>query len=401
MWYRQFITQQGNNKLMLKFSILQFSLWCTWCSFFSFAAMYFVHNGYSYSFAGVALSVAICCGIAGQIFWGFLCDKIQSVKKVYIIVIILLRISILTLYRTISPLHILISIGFIGFCQTPLPAVLDSWILNKNVKTPLNYGFIRMWASIGFSIFGWIIGLSIEKSGYWVMFAFAALFVTCTAAVSLLTADASGAGQIPKLKNIGHSYIQLMKNKTYVLFLIACFLIGLGNQASDNLRALIVSDVGGNSGDLGMVIFLAAITELPFFFFSSKIFSRFSSRQLFVFSCIAFTLHFILVALARSIAAVAIGMMFQGVGFSVLLPNMRNFAHDNVPEELRTSGQTLTDALFTGLAGVIASAAGARVIEYTSVAVLYGVCTVFLFVAMGILLCVTGVTRDGSLTLRQ
>lgn len=389
MCYRQYIVKYGDKKLTLKFSILQLSLWSTWCSFLSFAAMYFVKSGYSYTFAGVALSVAISCGIAGQIFWGFLCDKIQSIKKVYIMANIILLISIFTLFRIMSPLHILIAIGCVGFCQTPLPAVLDSWILNKNVENQLNYGFIRMWAAIGFSFFGWIIGLGIEKSGYWVMFAFAAVFVVCTVVVSLLTADAAETGAILKHRNNSHSYVQLFKNKKYLLFLIACFLIGLGNQVSDNLRPLIVSDVGGNSGDLGMVLFLAAVTELPFFFYSSKIFSRFNARQLFIFSGCAYGIHFLLVAVARSIAAVAIGMMFQGVAFSVLLPNMRIFAYDNVPEELRTSGQTLTDALFAGLAGVIASAFGAVIIEYTSVMTLYSICIVFAAVAVGILLSIS------------
>ena len=68
---------------------------------------------------------------------------------------------------------------------------------------------------------------------------------------------------------------------------------------------------------------------------------------------------------------------------------MRIFAYDNVPEELRTSGQTLTDALFAGLAGVIASAFGAVIIEYTSVMTLYSICIVFAAVSVGILLSIS------------
>lgn len=383
------MAQHGNEKLTLKFSILQFTLWTTWCSFFSFAAMYFVDSGYGYSFVGVALSVAIGCGIAGQVFWGFLCDKIQSIKKVYILVNILLLLAILTLYRPVSPIHILISIGFFGFCQTPLPAILDSWILKKHVANSLDYGFIRMWAALGFSLFGWIVGINIEKAGYWVMFVYAGFFITCTTVVSLLTADAEGSDQGIKLKDMGPGYMKLLKNKKYLLFLAACLMIGLGNQASGNLRAMVVTEVGGNSDSLGMIIFLAAITELPFFFFSSKIFSRFTAKQCFVFSCCAYMIHFIIVALAKSIAAVAFGMMFHGIGFSVLLPNLRAFAYNNVPEELRTSGLTLTDALFAGLAGVISSAFGAIIIENTSVAVLYSIFVAFVIFALVIFLKVT------------
>lgn len=389
LWYQRFIKQHGDQKLTLKFSILQFTLWSTWCSFFSFAGMYFVHNGYSFSLVGVSISVAISCGIAGQVFWGFLSDKMQSIKKIFILANILLILAILTFSRPISTFHVLISIGFLGFCQMPQPAILDSWILKKNVTIPLNYGFIRMWAAIGFSCFGWIIGLSIEGAGYWVMFMFAAVFVSGTVTVSLLCADAAGSRQGINLHNMWQCYVRLIKNKTYLLFLIACFLIGLGNQATDTLLPLVVTDVGGNSGDQGMIMFLAAITELPFFFYSAKIFSRFRPRQCFIFTCCAFGIQYLMIALAQSIAMVAIGMMFQGVGFSVLLPNLRTFAYQNAPEQLRTSAQTLTDATYAGLAGVVASACGAVIIEQASVTVLFSICIGFVLIAMSLFLKVT------------
>ncbi len=388
MRYGQFIKEHGNRKLTLKFSIMQLTFWSTWCSFFSFAGMYFIHSGYSYSFVGAAISVAICCGIAGQVFWGFLCDKLQSIKKVFILANILLLAAVLALAEPSSPYRVLIFIGFLGFCQTPQPAILDSWILKKNVNIPLNYGFIRMWASIGFSCFGWIIGISIEGAGYWVMFVFAAAFVAVTLAVSLLVSD-SGGNEGVKLRDLRLSYSKLIKNRKYLLFLAACFLIGLGNQATDNLLPLVVSEVGGSSGDLGMMIFLSAITELPFFFYSGRIFSRFSPRQCFWFSCCAYILEYVMIALAHSTQMVAVGVLFQGIGFSVLLPNLRTFAYQNSPEQMRTSAQTLTDAVFAGLAGMAASAFGAVIIERAGVSVMFGLCAGAAVLAMGLFLKLT------------
>lgn len=382
-------TQHGNKKLTLKFSILQFSLWTTWCAFFSFAGMYFLDKGYDYSFVGAALSLAIVSGIAGQAFWGFLCDKMQSIKKIYILANILMFFSILTLVKPVSSLHIMISMAFLGFCQIPQPAVLDTWILKKNEGFPLNYGFIRMWAAIGFSFFGMVVGLCIDRAGYWVMFVFAAFFVICSVAVSLLTADVTAKREALKLGEMGKSYGRLLKNRKFLLFLVACFLLGLGNQASDNLRPLIMSEVGGNSGALGIIIFLSAITELPFFFYANKLSTYFNSRQCFIFSCCAYIIHFLLIAVADSIAVVAIGMMFQGIAFSLLLPQIRNFVDKNVTDELRTSGQTLTDALYAGLAGVIASASGAVMIQYTGVTVLYSICVGFAVSALWIFYMVT------------
>lgn len=335
------------------------------------------------------MSVAICCGIAGQVFWGFLCDKLQSIKKVFILANILLLAAILALADPRSPYSVLIFIGFLGFCQTPQPAVLDSWILKKNVNTPLNYGFIRMWASIGFSCFGWIIGISIEGAGYGVMFVFAAAFVAVTLAVSLLVSDCGGGGEGIRLGDLRLSYGRLIKNRRYLLFLAACFLIGFGNQATDNLLSLVVSEVGGGSGDLGMIIFLSAITELPFFFYSARIFSRFSPRQCFWFSCCAYVLEYTIIALAHSTTMVAVGVLFQGIGFSVLLPNLRTFAHDNSPEQMRTSAQTLTDAVFAGLAGMASSAFGAVIIERAGVGVMFGLCAGAAILAMALFLKVT------------
>jgi PPP family 3-phenylpropionic acid transporter len=388
MTIKELIIRQVDSHLTLKFSILQLTFWSTWCSFFSFAGMYFTSKGLSYTFVGLAMSVAVMSGVFGQIFWGYISDKTRSMQKVFMLANIIIWVLVMIFSIRIIPAFTILLMALLGFCQIPQVAVLDSWIMRKSSVQHLNYGFIRMWASLGFSFFAWVIGILIDETGFIIMFVFTTILVICTLVVSLLTADPPIRQEKKQKISLKKSYVKLFLNKKYSVFLVGCFLAGFGTQAADNLLPLIVSNVGGTASDLGMVIFLSAITEVPIFMLSIKIFQHFSNKKCFVLSFSIYILQYIILMIAKSPLAVAIGMSLQGIGFAIFLPNIRKFANNNSPHELRTSAQTMTDAVNTGLAGTIASFFGALVIENFSVAVMFGICIVLTSTAMIIMLII-------------
>lgn len=393
---KEVIIRKGNDHLTLKFSVLQLTFWSTWCSFFSFAGMYFTARGFSYTFIGLAMSAAVMSGVAGQIFWGYLCDKTHSIKKVFVLANVIIWALVMIFSIRTSQIFTILLMAFLGFCQIPQAAILDSWIIRKSSMERLNYGFIRMWASLGFSFFAWVIGAMIDETGFMIMFIFNTFFVICSLVAALLTSDPPVRQEKKREINLKKSYIKLLANKRYSLFLVACFLAGFGTQAADNLLPLIVKNLGGTASDLGMVIFLSAITEVPIFMLSIKIFQRFSNKTCFLFSFSVYILQYIILMLAKSPLAVAIGMSLQGIGFAIFLPNIRKFANSNSPVELRTSAQTMTDAVNTGLAGTIASFLGALVIENFSVAAMFGVCIAFTSTAMIIMLIICKRPKEKS-----
>ncbi len=355
-----------------KFSLLQFAFWCAYCSFLSFAGMYFLHMEYSYTFVGQLIALSILAGIAGQIFWGFCCDKLKSRKKVYIIANSIALIAILFLLFENPVLSTVIMI-IVGFTQIPQSSVLDSWILNISDSIASKYGFTRMWATVGFCAFGFIIGNAIESVGYWIIFCFVTAFTVLNISVAAITPDTaySKTTQTISLNQLFRSYGLLIRNKRFLIFLTACLFIGLGHQSANSLLSIIVTDVGGSAKDLSIAIFVSAVAEIPLFFFSSKLMERFSLKTCLITANLFFIIQFILLMTANSVASVTIAMMFQGIAFAILLPALRVFVQKTAVPELTTSALTLTDAINTGLAGAVASIIGSAVIEVYGISILF------------------------------
>lgn len=372
-----------SHRLTICFSIMQFSYWAMWCSFYSFAGMYLSHYGMSYAVVGITMSAAVLSGIAGQFFWGYLCDRFHTVKKVFLLANAVIWITILLLCANKSAPVLMALMAALGFSLYPQPAILDSWILKKANSHPLNYGFLRMWAALGYAVFVLVIGAAIEAYGFSVIPFFSTFFFAVTAAAALLTPDPNAAeSAVSKPAALRGSYKRLLTDRKYVSFLCVCFLIGFGLQTSDNLMPIIVETAGGSPGNLGFVIFASAITEIPFFFLSDKIQRRFSHKTCFNFALCLFVLKFIIITAAFSPAMLAFGMTFQGVGFAIFLPCIRFFAHQNAPRELSTSAQTITDGVTTGLSGAVATLIGGTVIQYLGSRVLLALCLVLALLAL-------------------
>ncbi|HBR02166.1 MAG TPA: hypothetical protein DD738_06120 [Ruminiclostridium sp.] len=360
----------------LKFSFIQLTFWCSWCAFTSFAALFFKSIGLSKPEIGFALSLSTLGGILGQFIWGFLCDKLHTIKKNFMVANLIILASILSFLVIRSTLWVWVMMFVLGFAQIPQPSILDTWILKKLPGKEEEYGHIRLWASLGFAVSALIFGLLIRQFGFTVMFIAASFFISITLLVSFRLEDASE--DLRSGKNLKKSFKTLFTNRRYIFFIAVCFIIGLAFRTVHLLLPLILDNVKGTSWDLGLAYFFGVITEIPMFLASKKLSKKYRSNILFLLSVLLFILHFVLLILAKSPFMVITAMFAQGLAFGNYLPAIRLFVNENAPDDLRTSAQTFADAICSSLTGVIGSAAGGIIIER------HGVNTV-LFIGTGLL----------------
>jgi PPP family 3-phenylpropionic acid transporter len=105
-------------------------------------------------------------------------------------------------------------------------------------------------------------------------------------------------------------------------------------------------------------------------------------------------IQFVLLIIAKNPFMVFIAMFAQGLAFGNYLPSIRLFCYENAPVNLRTSAQTLADAICSSLSGVIGSAAGGIIIEN------YGVKAVLL-IGIGLLVLSFGILLINILSRRR
>lgn len=386
------MSKRNSNKI--KFSFIQLTFWCSWCAFTSFAALYFKKNGLSQGEIGLAISLSTLAGILGQFVWGLLCDKLHTIKKNFIAANILIWIAILSFLFLKNTLWVFIFMMILGFAQVPQPSIIDTWILKRLPGKEEEYGHIRLWASAGFAVFALGFGWAINYFGFNIMFIAASFFILMTLIGTLLLPD------IPKdecgLSSLRKSFKELISNKRYLFFIFICFIIGLAFRTIRLLLPLIIDNVKGDSGDLGLAYFFGVITEIPMFIASKKLTKRFKANVLVLFSVLLYTVEFIILILAASPFMVMVAMFAQGLAFGTYLPSVRLFVFENSPEELRTSAQTLADAIYSSLTAVIGTAVGGLIIETSGVKAVLKIGTGLLLLALVILVLDIFLKRKSS-----
>jgi predicted MFS family arabinose efflux permease len=125
---------------------------------------------------------------------------------------------------------------------------------------------------------------------------------------------------------------------------------------------------------------------------SKRLSKRFKPQSLVLLSVLCYGVQFALLFLANSLFLVFLAMAFQGLAFGNLLPSVRLFVYRETPESLRTTAQTITDAIYSSLAGVIGSAVGGIIIQKSGLPTLIMVCLGLITIAF-LALCLKIISR--------
>jgi len=379
-------------RLKIRFSLLQFTFWCSWCAFTSFVALYLKTEGLSQSQIGFALSVNTLSGIMGQLVWGFLCDRFGTIRRIFLAANVMIAIVILSFLLFKGTTATLLLMGLLGFAQIPQPSILDTWILKKLPNREKEYGSIRLWASIGFALFALGFGTIINLLGFAVLFIAPTVFIMASLILAWTLEDIDrrdgGAGSM-RLKS---AFKELAANKGFLYFIAVCFTIGLAARTTHLLLPLIIEAVEGTSFHLGLALFITGVAEIPMLLLSKRLSKRFKPQSLVLLSVLCYGVQFALLFHANSLFLVFVAMAFQGLAFGNLLPSVRLFVYKETPESLRTTAQTITDAIYSSLAGVIGSAVGGIIIQKSGLPTLIMVCLGLITIAF-LALCLKIISR--------
>ena len=150
----------------------------------------------------------------------------------------------------------------------------------------------------------------------------------------------------------------------------------------------IITNVGGTSADLGRLLAIAAITEIPVMFLFSRIVKHVKSSALLVVSSVFFILKAFGYFAAGNIALMTIAAVMQMGSFAIYIPASVYYVNEVMEERDKFKGQALMTGSNT-LGGVIGSLLGGLLIDQAGVSVMNlaglviagsGAVLVFLFV---------------------
>src|SRR5699024_7202907 len=139
-----------------QYSGVEFTFWfATACT--SFLTSYLQSQGMSTTQVGIISAANSAVGVLAGPFWGMLRDKIRSVRTCLIVCTIAGEISWVCIPlvgtwviggMSFAMLYIPVSCFF----RNPISMLKDSWVVGSANTYHLNYGAIRLWGSISYSV---------------------------------------------------------------------------------------------------------------------------------------------------------------------------------------------------------------------------------------------------------
>ena len=334
------------------FCLLESAFWGYHACFLGYASAYIISRGASSTVMSLLLSGFLLSAFVGSMVFGRICDQKQTNKRVLIPCMVVCYLLMLAIYFFAEHVPVLaLCYPLMGLFFQSQGANVDAWVLSSCNHDQRIFGKIRSTPSLFYALISVSMGALISRFGYFMMLLGASVFMALTIISAALLRDAHAVA-MPRKRMEAADIGRLFASGYYRRLMALLMLVGLAIAPINNLKIVVLENVGGNVSHIGVDCFVSAITQVPFIAMAGAI-TAITLRKRFVAMAVLPMTMILLVRFAVSPAMVFAGSFFYNVGFGVLLVTMREVTETYVDKDLRNLGHNLSDAVFNSFSGVI------------------------------------------------
>jgi PPP family 3-phenylpropionic acid transporter len=383
----------------LRFALLQGAYFFMYCAINAFIANNLLAYGVGHGVVGAAIATGAVASALIQPPLGRLADRHAAVSPRRVLCALFtagvaLSLALLPVSDPMVATGIYVVLFVVG--QTAQPFVN---VLGLSLGTGVNFGLARSCGSLSYAIAAAIIGVLVAQLGLtafdWTL---ALFFLLCDACLLLFPADcaraagttqgavgqdAEGAEIVAQADDAARASRRdtcardrsdagevdaparkggfARRYPLYLAALVAAFLILCGHNGIGIYLIDFVTDLGGDSRDLGFATAIAACMEIPFMANYQRIRQNVSCTSVLVFSGACFFLKSLATLLATSIPMLYAAQAMQALAYALFLPALVELAEKAVdPRDAVTAQALVTTAITISFAA--ASLAGAAIV---------------------------------------
>ncbi len=337
-----------------RFKYIYFVFYFTIAIFAGFTVPYLTNLDFSNTKIGFMMSLLYFFGILGQSLAGYICDLKGTIKRIFFTCMILLSISVFLFFKMSTEWGLIIFISTIGFFQSSVFALLDSWVLESHEVVKKTFGPIRAFGSIGWGISTLLVGRLIDTFGWNIIGKLYIAFTSILLLISYKAKDAKHEVHGKEAHPINFDSLKILgKNRDYVSLVVIFFLLYFSFHALGMFSVILIDDFGGTKTDIGLFWLLAAFCEVPILLNAKKIMQRIKPSLLLIASSFFFFIRVVLTAFAGSVISIILLSILQMFSFSILIFISKYLIDEVSPKNLKTSSQTIAAALSAGLSAII------------------------------------------------
>ncbi len=242
----------------------------------------------------------------------------------------------------------------------------------------VDFGAARVIGSLSYAAASYILGIAVERFGTKsiLMAGMLVVLIMLMTVLSMPVLSSSAALQSKQiqLKQSDVGLLEFANRYKYFMLTLAgiTFLFTFHNMNNAYLIK-VIENVGGTSADMGRMLSIAAVTELPVMFLFSRISKHFKSSTLLIVSGIFFAMRAAGFMLAGNMMIMYLAATLQIGSFALYIPSSVYYVNETMLDQDKFKGQAVMTATNT-LGGVFGSLLGGFLIDHAGVGAMNTVC---------------------------
>ena len=355
-------------------------------SFMPFIVLFYQQLGFNGAQIGLLTGVPPLVTLAAGPFLAGIADATRrhnlimgvGLLSVAIIVFIL---PLMTSFTAIFLLILLFNVSF-----APVASLSDSATMSMLGDERAMYGRVRLGGTIGWGIFAQIAGALLYAYSLRVLFYVFTAIMLINFFVSLKLKFSKQEDHEKPRGNIR----SLLTDRRWIFFLLTAFFGGLGSISVASYLSAYLQEMGANGSQIGFAITIAALTELPVFFFGNHLVKRFTPYTLFLIALVLIGVRSILFGVVSTIFLAIVVQAFGGMLFPAMWSAGVAYADEHAPVGLKSTAQGIFGAASFGVGSAVGGLICGILLESIGGRGMYFVLGIIIIVGLGL---VEGVRR--------
>ena len=326
--------------------------WATAAGVVSFATAFLLQKGFAASVVGTLLATGNLLSCAFQPILADRADRIGgNVLKWLTAGLTLISAACFASIQLLSlpepAFGLLYLLGVFAFdAMNPLMNALNVSYMTNGYS--INYGLSRGLGSLAYAFAALVIGKIMARFGadwmVWISLGLLAVNGIMTVTYPSLCVAASEKKQNTECCSIP---VFFRRYKWYCVSLLGVMLLGMFHAMTENYLIEVVTPLGGDSGTVGVALFIATAIEALVLVYFDKVREKISDNWLLKLAGISFVLKAVLFLAASNVTTIYMIQLLQATSYTFLSPTQMYYANNKISPADMVKGQAFITASYT------------------------------------------------------
>ncbi|MDK8182490.1 MFS transporter [Paenibacillus sp. UMB4589-SE434] len=350
-----------------------FAIFMTSAVIISYMPLYFKSLGFSSTQIGFLYSLGPLISIVSNFMWGVTSDRMQTIKKVLLILLAAQTAMTLLLGLASSYGAVIVLLCAFNFFFYPIYPLTDSLSIVTTQMQGRSFIGIRVFGSIGFAVSALVFGFLIGKLG--ASYTIYVVFGLSLLSLALAFTVADKRASVKKMEFGG--LWNILKQREVMMFLLCALLLAVAHRLNEAFLGLSIVMLGGSESLVGYAWMISAVSEIPMFFLLNAYGERFKELPLLALSAVLYVIRLLLAGLIQNPLWLMSTQLLHSITFAIFYFVAVRYLNRVIPEEYRATGMAIYTIVWSSLAGLLSGTIGGPLLQSYGKDIVYFVAACF------------------------